>query len=67
MEFKLKNGFIELDNLLKVLNFVACGSEAKALILNGKVMVNDVIEMRVRRKLHHGDSVQIGDVEVAVV
>lgn len=67
MEFKLKSDFIELDNLLKIMNFASSGHEAKALILDGKVMVNDVIEIRVRRKLHCGDFVQVADTKVAIV
>lgn len=67
MEFKLKSDFIELDNLLKIMNFAVSGSEAKALILDGKVMVNDAIEIRVRRKLRVGDFVKFADAQVAII
>lgn len=67
MEFKLKSDFIELDNLLKIMNFAVSGSEAKALILDGKVMVNDAIEIRVRRKLRVGDFVWVGDTKILIV
>lgn len=58
--FKLKQDedFIQLNDLMKVLNWVSSGGEAKQIILNEQVAVNGSIEMRVRRKLHAGDKVQ---------
>ncbi|MFH1692219.1 MAG: RNA-binding S4 domain-containing protein [Candidatus Omnitrophota bacterium] len=67
MEFKLKSNFIELDNLLKIMDIAASGSEAKAIILEGKVVVNNVIETRIRRKLRTGDLVCMGDLEISIV
>ena len=67
MEFKLKSAFIELDNLLKVSGFVSGGSEAKKLILEGAVKVDDVVETRVRRKVRVGDKVTVGTQEIEVV
>ena len=61
-EFVLKTAFIELDNLLKVLNMAHSGAEAKMLIQEGRVKVNGDVEMRVRRKLRKGDEVVFGDV-----
>ena len=58
MEFKLKFEFIELDNLLKVLELVANGAEAKVNIQSGEVKVNGQVESRIRRKLRLGDSVE---------
>jgi ribosome-associated protein len=56
--FKLKEGeeFIELNNLLKRFNWVASGGEAKVAIKEGKVTVNGEIELRVRKKMHKGDT-----------
>lgn len=56
--FKLKEDeeFIELNNLLKALNWVASGGEAKVVIKEGKVIVNNEIELRVRRKMRTGDT-----------
>jgi ribosome-associated protein len=59
MEFKLKSEFIELDNLLKVLEMAANGAEAKQIILAGEVRVNGEIEIRIRRKLRAGDFVEL--------
>ena len=58
MNFKLKSEFIELDNLLKVLELAASGAEAKQIIQSGAVKVNGQVESRVRRKLRLGDSVE---------
>jgi ribosome-associated protein len=58
MEFKLKAEFIELDNLLKVLEMAASGAQAKQIILAGEVKVNGEIEKKVRRKLRAGDYVE---------
>lgn len=60
MEFLLKGGFIELDNLLKTTSLAASGAEAKQCILAGTVKVNGQAETRIRRKLHAGDSVEFG-------
>ncbi len=58
MDFKLKSDFIELDNLLKVLELALNGIEAKQIILAGEVKVNKAAEIRIRRKLRSGDSVE---------
>ncbi len=67
MDFKLKLEFIELDNLLKVLEFVAKGAEAKQCILSNAVKVNGQVETRIRRKLRSGDSVEFGKHQINIV
>jgi ribosome-associated protein len=66
MEFQLKSEFIELDNLLKNLNFVASGAEAKQFILTGSVKVNGQVEIRIRRKLRAGDFVEFQDKKIDI-
>lgn len=66
MEFKLKTDYIELDNLLKIMDFAAGGCEVKQLILDGRVAVNDAIEYRIRRKLHRGDHVRFTGKEILI-
>lgn len=66
MEFKLKTEFIELDNLLKALELVANGAEAKLQIQAGLVKVNGIVESRVRRKLRWGDLVEFGESKVVI-
>ena len=67
MEFKLKTEFIELDNLLKVLELVSCGAEAKREILQGRIMVNGQIENRIRRKIRPGDIVEFNKEAIIVL
>lgn len=58
-KFKLKQGeeYIELNNLLKILNWVASGGEGKTAIREGKVSVNGEVESRIRKKMRSGDTV----------
>lgn len=67
MDFKLKSDFIELDNMLKAIQLVASGAEAKEQIQAGLVKVNGVVELRVRRKLRIGDAVEFGKNQVSIV
>jgi len=67
MEFKLLTEFIELDNVLKALHLVANGAEAKQQIQAGAVTVNGAVELRVRRKLRAGDSVEFGGQKIDIV
>lgn len=67
MNFQLKGEFIELDNLLKVMELAASGAEAGQCIRSGMVKVNGQVEIRVRRKLRLGDSVQFGRHQISIV
>ena len=67
MEFKLKTEFIELDNMLKVLELVASGADAKQQIQAGLVKVNGEVESRIRRKLRSGDCVEFGGQKIDIV
>ena len=67
MDFQLKSEFIELDNLLKVLELAASGVEAKQIIQSGAVKVNDQVENRIRRKLRSGDSVEFRQQRINIV
>jgi len=66
MDFKLNSDFIELDNLLKVLELVSNGPEAKQVILSGGVKVNGEVESRIRRKLRSGDFVEFGNHKIEI-
>jgi ribosome-associated protein len=52
--------FITLSQFLKKQNLVSSGGEAKILLTEGQVFVNDHMESRRGRKLRDGDSVQVG-------
>ena len=67
MEFRLSSEYIELDNLLKVLNIASSGAEAKILIQRGTVRVNGEPEARIRRKLKVGDVILVDAEEIKVV
>lgn len=67
MDFQLKREFIELDNLLKAMDFAASGAQARQFILSGAVKVNGQVETRVRRKLRLGDSAEFGEHRINVV
>jgi ribosome-associated protein len=49
--------FIKLDSFLKAENAVSSGGEAKAMIAEGNILVNDEVEVRRGRKLYPGDRV----------
>ena len=67
MDFQLKFEFIELDNLLKTLELVASGAEAKQIIQSGAVKVNGQVENRIRRKLRSGDSVEFREQRINIL
>lgn len=50
---------IKLDQFLKFLGIVSTGGQAKIMIVNGEVKVNDMIETRRGRKLVVDDIVTV--------
>jgi ribosome-associated protein len=66
-DFQLQGEFIELNVLLKLLGLAPSGGAAKALIADGDVAVDGVIETRIRRKLRAGQTVRLADVAIRVV
>jgi len=64
--FRLQGEFIELNVLLKLLALAPSGGAAKAMIAEGVVMVDGVVESRVRRKLRAGNSVHVADQEIRI-
>ncbi|MCG8476216.1 MAG: RNA-binding S4 domain-containing protein [Cytophagales bacterium] len=66
-EFTLKgHEYIELNNLLKAMNFVASGGEANMFIVSGEVEVNGETELRKRKKLRAGDKVLFNGEEIVI-
>lgn len=59
MTFNLLPGhdYIQLNQLLKLLNLVESGGEANQVITYGEVMVNNQTETQKRKKLKLGDTV----------
>ncbi|EEW94657.1 S4 domain-containing protein YaaA [Fusobacterium animalis] len=58
---KISTEFIKLDQFLKWLAVVDSGSQAKQVILDGKVKVNDEVETRRGRKIYPEYRVEIFD------
>ena len=59
--FKVRTDFIDLLQLLKATGYAATGGEAKMMVEDGLISVNNELELRKRRKLRPGDEVQISD------
>ena len=66
MKFKLQDEYIELFKLLKVLDLVDSGAQAKMLVAEGYVKRNGETELRKRAKIVLGDVVEIADVTIEV-
>ena len=58
---KISTEFIKLDQFLKWLAVVDSGSQAKQVILDGKVKVNDEVETRRGRKIYPECKIEIFD------
>jgi ribosome-associated protein len=54
MDFQLSKSYIQLNQLLKQLNIAQSGGEAKIMVQDGMLKVNEETEYRVRRKLYKG-------------
>ncbi len=57
---------IRLGQFLKLAGLVDAGSDAKTLLAEGSVRINDVPETRRGRQLQRGDVVTVGDERVRV-
>lgn len=49
---------IELYKLLKIANMVGGGGEAKTMISEGSVLVNNEVVVQKRKKIRHGDIIE---------
>lgn len=49
---------IELYKLLKIANMVGGGGEAKTMISEGNVLVNNEVVVQKRKKIRHGDIIE---------
>lgn len=58
-EIKINTDTIQLDQFLKWANIVSSGGEAKNIIKDGLIKVNDVLEQRRSKKLNIGDIIEI--------
>ena len=67
MEFKLTDEYIELYKLIKVMDLVDSGADAKQLIEQASVRRNGEIEVRKRAKIKAGETIVIGEVTINIV
>jgi len=67
MTFTLTDDYIELYKLLKVLDLVDSGGQAKMLIDEGHVFRNGKPELRKRAKIVRGDKITIADVTIDIL
>jgi ribosome-associated protein len=58
-DYELESEFIELIKLLKLLDIAQSGGHAKVLVDSGNVFVNGEKELRKRRKLKIGDTIEL--------
>lgn len=66
INFELKDDYIELYKLLKVLDLVDSGAEAKLVISEGYVLRNGVVETRKRAKIESGETIEVADVIIEI-
>ncbi len=65
--FVLQGDYIELYKLLKLESIASSGGEAKMLIANGEVVLNDVVELRKRKKLVTGDVIEVVQTRIRIL
>ncbi|WP_090605947.1 RNA-binding S4 domain-containing protein [Parapedobacter koreensis] len=65
--FKIAGEYIQLIQLLKVLNWVEHGGEAQAVVTAGLVRHNGQVDFRKRLKVKPGDTVEFRGKQVQIV
>lgn len=58
-EIKINSEFIKLDQFLKWAEVAVTGGESKALIIDGMIKVNNVVEFARGKKLREGDLIEV--------
>lgn len=66
-EIKIDGEYIKLDQLLKLSNIAQSGGEAKFLVLEDEVFVNDILIKQRGKKVKPGDKVRYKNIEIRVV
>lgn len=67
IEFKLKGEFVELCDLLKLTGLAESGGRGKAMVAEGLVNVDDVLESRKTAKIRAGQRITCGETTILVV
>ena len=66
LEFQLRGEFVELNQLLKLVGVCDSGGAGKALVAEGLVSVDGQVESRKTAKIHAGQVVTLGDMQIRV-
>lgn len=66
IKLKKDQDYIQLNKVLQIIGVAQTGGHAKILIQNNEVLVNGVIETRVRNKLIKNDLVTVNDVSIKI-
>ena len=67
VDFALEGEYVELNQLLKLAGLCDSGGAGKALVADGQVRVDGVVELRKTCKIRSGQRVTVGDVLIEVV
>ncbi|HUW54309.1 MAG TPA: RNA-binding S4 domain-containing protein, partial [Rhodanobacter sp.] len=67
IEFELEGTYVELNMLLKLCGLCDSGGAGKKLVAGGTVSVDRKVELRKTCKIHAGQTVNIGEVEIHVL
>ena len=59
-KIRIETDYMKLDQFLKLANLVGSGGEAKFLIKDGQIKVNDEIAYERGKKIKKGDTVSLG-------
>lgn len=66
-EIKIKDEYIKLGQLLKLAGLTDSGLEAKLVIVNGQVKLNDNVEIQRGKKVFPGDIVEYNGNVIKVI
>ena len=67
IEFKLTGDYIPMIQLLKAVNLVQTGGEAKIVVTEGEVMYNGQVDFRKRLKVKRGDKVEFRGQTITII
>lgn len=66
LTFELNNDYVELNQLLKLVGICDSGGAGKMLVASGVVSVDGHQELRKTCKIHQGQVVRVGDIQITV-
>lgn len=66
IEFNLTREFVELNDLLKLTGVCSSGGAGKAMVADGKVLVDGKVELRKTCKIRAGQVVRMEETQISV-